>query len=427
MNIIPVQGLCVKASAGQRSGQIFVRNVEVGGSIPLTSTRTSGTVAAGPVRVPAGKVPGVQTNRKSPDRTATRGALGSLKDLARQGRDVARRLRQPDEAPDPRPTLIRLLFPEAGPEQVSELADRLPPYDSLTGHDLRRLLAGVDRMHSVSPVTVRARRSDVHKIDLADFSMWIDEADSSVSHTVLSERIYEPHLTRLMKHFLEPGMTFVDVGSNIGYFTLLAAAAVGPTGRVYAVEANSENCRLILSSVMSNGFDHVELLPFAASDKAGWAYFTAHVGSNGGLIGESLDTLIDTPGEVVPCATLDSLLGDQRVDFLKLDVEGAEGLVLNGAIGVLERHQPIVTSELSAEMMERVSGVTLREYVHTLEARGYTGFVIERTDETVLRPVAGADALVAEWPGRFHLEDLLFLPPQRAADAAPFLREGSAA
>jgi FkbM family methyltransferase len=394
--------------------------------------------------------------------------LASLRGAARRGRSAARRLRErlageqaqkealvrllrPDATPERvreiagalpaiaamggadrhtlladlqrghRAAVLRVLFPEAGPDLIDGLVDQIPDVDHLGGGDVRRILAGVDRQTTVSPFVVQARRPDVTRIDLDDFSLWLDLTDSQVSHTLMGVRSYEPHLSRLLRHFLQPGMTFVDVGANIGYFAMLGAAAVGPSGRVYAIEASSENCRLLLASAGTNGFEHVEVLPVAASDRAGWAYFSAHVGSNGGLVSDAPDTILDRPGQVVPCATLDSLLGDQRVDVLKLDVEGAEGLALDGAAGLIERHRPVVTSELSVEMLHRVSGTTVHHIVAGLESRGYASFVIEREGEALLRPVADADELVAAWPHFGHLEDLLFLPPDRLAEAAPFV------
>ena len=162
-------------------------------------------------------------------------------------------------------------------------------------------------------------------------------------------------------------MTVVDVGANLGYYSLLASRLVGPSGRVVALEPNSENCRLLLSSLRLNGSTNVELLPVAADVATGWAYYSTHVGSNGGLIDGN--DLLAHPGVVVPTFRLDELVYE-RVDFLKMDVEGAEGRVVRGATRIIERDRPIVTTELKDEMLTRVSGVSVRDYLGYFEGLG---------------------------------------------------------
>ena len=122
-------------------------------------------------------------------------------------------------------------------------------------------------------------------------------------------------------------MTVVDVGANLGYYSLLASKLVGPSGRVIALEPNSENCRLLLSSLRLDGITNVQLIPVAADTATGWAYYSTHVGSNGGLIDDA--DLLRHPGVVVPTFRLDDLV-EQPVGLLKMDVEGAEGRVDQG-------------------------------------------------------------------------------------------------
>src|SRR5690606_15185214 len=96
---------------------------------------------------------------------------------------------------------------------------------------------------------------------------------------------YEPHVTAEVRRLLQPGMTFVDVGANIGYFALLAASLVGAQGKVIAFEPNLENCELLRRSIAANGFDDfVHVHPYAVAEKA--QFFTLDVGtsSNGRII-----------------------------------------------------------------------------------------------------------------------------------------------
>ena len=147
----------------------------------------------------------------------------------------------------------------------------------------------------------------------------------------------------------------VDVGANLGYYSLLAAQLVGPSGRSWHLEPNSENCRLLLSSLRLAGVTNVELLPVAADVSSGWAYYSTHVGSNGGLVNE--EDLLSRPGTVVPTFPLDELV-TRQVDFLKMDVEAPKDGSSRGPARIIEHDRPIITTELKEEMLRRVSGMT---------------------------------------------------------------------
>jgi FkbM family methyltransferase len=280
-------------------------------------------------------------------------------------------------------------------------------------HDLgqlRALLATMERQFAPSPVTIRFGRPDVVIRQFERFALALDAADPSVSQPIAADGGWEPHTTEVFKRFIRPGMTVVDIGANVGWFTMLAASLVGPSGSVVAVEPWSENCRLIITSLRRNGFDHVELWPLALDRQRGWAHFMTHVGSNGGLIGAEPDDIASGRGTIVPTFTLDELVGDDRpIDFVKIDVEGAEHRVLLGGQRTLERCRPIVLSEFSLDMTRRISGVEPVEYLDWFVDRGWKLHVISRTDGS-LRPYTKAGELLDWWPGPYHLEDLLLLP-----------------
>jgi FkbM family methyltransferase len=276
--------------------------------------------------------------------------------------------------------------------------------------DVRHVLGTLDRGLSPSPVAVRFRSDDLRWVTIGDLTFALDVADASVSRPIIEDNIWEPHLTAIFRRFIKPGDHVIDIGANIGYFTALASQLVGGHGRVTAVEPNSENCRLILATADRNGLHNIDLLPVALDATRGWAHFSTHIGSNGSMRRAEIDGIIADAGLIVPTFPLDSLV-ERAVNFVKIDVEGAEYRALQGAQRILDHDRPIVSSEFSVEMIERISGVPAREYLALFTDRGYQINVIERTDGS-LRPYANADALLATWPTPIHLEDLLFLPPK---------------
>ena len=146
---------------------------------------------------------------------------------------------------------------------------------------------------------------------------------------------YEWTMQRRMASELKPGSVFYDVGANVGLYTLLAATRVAP-GRVYAMEPLPANVGYLRKHLTLNGMRNVDVLELAISDQAGTAHFEAEETRAMGRIG--------TRGSVVvQASTLDALLREGRLappDFIKMDIEGAEFLALQGARECFVRHQP---------------------------------------------------------------------------------------
>lgn len=148
---------------------------------------------------------------------------------------------------------------------------------------------------------------------------------------------------------LRPGDVFIDIGANVGFFSMLAARLVGRSGEVFALEPVPDNVAAVRANARRNRFGNVTVLRLAASDSNGRAALvtTKHPG---GAVLASADSPPDPVGEIeVETATVDSLIATGRVeppDLVKIDVEGAEPAVLAGMMSTLARHQPVVVIEV---------------------------------------------------------------------------------
>lgn len=179
------------------------------------------------------------------------------------------------------------------------------------------------------------------------FGDWIylDSRDTSLSPAIMLTGNWEPWITKVFYETVKPGMSVVDVGCNCGFYAILAARAVGETGRVVAVDANPRMVDLTRRSISANGMmyraravhgaviDSPRMVEIGVPDE--------HMGSGSLLIREGIAgdhvTLIQAPGD-----RLETFLGDnKRVDVLKIDAEGAEPLILRGAEEVLTANRNI--------------------------------------------------------------------------------------
>lgn len=300
--------------------------------------------------------------------------------------------------------LVELLYPTL-PDELRPVLDEAAAGDLAQVTTIRRMLGTIEHQVAPTAFSVQLTEGDAVRCTVGGVELLCDVADAAVTPGLCSGQ-YESHLTAVFERYCRPGMTVIDVGANIGYYSLLASRLVGPTGRVVALEPNSENCRLLLSSLRLSDVSNVQLLPVAADAATGWAYYSTHVGSNGGLIEEG--DLLSQPGTVVPTFRLDDLV-EGPVDFLKMDVEGAEGRVIEGATRIIERDRPIVTTELKDEMLMRVSGTTVGDYLGYFETMGYTPSLLESATGAE-KPYRSVAELLADWAESDVLRDLLLLP-----------------
>jgi FkbM family methyltransferase len=286
---------------------------------------------------------------------------------------------------------------ETSPEDIFYcfrlLLGRTPCSEELTGHmavvgaPLSEVVATFLNSAEFDVRELAGARTDGALLFERDgYSMYVDPNDQAVGR-VMAAGAYEPHVFATLQRLVRPGDTVVDIGANIGSFALFGAHLVGADGRVVAIEPNPANCRLIEASRAHNGFDHLEVHAVAAS-RANGALALHAAWSNGSVSGlsENIATLMRS--QIVQGMRLDDLLQLDRLDFVKIDVEGFELDALMGFRRHLRRFRPIIVSEFAPGMMHDPKG-----YIGFLQALGYRISVI-RDDGTPEDVGQDADAII---------------------------------
>jgi FkbM family methyltransferase len=247
------------------------------------------------------------------------------------------------------------------------------------GHEVRRGWSVRDLVHSfvTSPEFLEREaiplEASEHEVvhAAAGFDIYVNPRDWVVGRPLHDTGEYEPHVADVLTSYLTPGANFLDVGANIGYYSLLAASRVGPQGVVIACEPNPYCCALLLASARRNKLTNVQLFPFGASDAFAFNHLETS-DSNGELaaLPDSVEDLLSS--RLVFSAPLDWIVRDQHISVIKLDVEGAEHLALSGARRLLERSSPVIISEFCPRRLELVSGVNAERYLQLLIDAGYS-------------------------------------------------------
>jgi len=208
--------------------------------------------------------------------------------------------------------------------------------------------------------------------------------DSVLSKVIVDG--FEENEIIFMQKFLKPGDTFLDIGSNIGLFSLLASGIVGPTGKIIAFEPSPLTYSRLMENITLNDFKNITARNIGLSDKTGtlemqqsdngydaWNTFAP---ADSGKFHKSIS---------VPVATLDDELAHvtkENIALIKLDVEGWEKYVLEGGLQFLRDHSPTLIIEFT-DSNTFAAGYFVQDIFTLLESLGYQWFTYENNQLAV--------------------------------------------
>lgn len=221
---------------------------------------------------------------------------------------------------------------------------------------------------------------------------------------------YELPLQRFIKKNIRSGMICMDVGANMGAMALHMALRVGETGKVFAFEPLPTNAQRLREHSIRNGFENrLHLLQIALSNADGDLEFlaapTSHVNQGMGSLVE-IDHGDLTARIVVQARRLDTFCISQsikKLDFVKVDIQGAEPHFLAGARQTLAHLRPRLVMEVAPSGLSS-SGHTSQDLLSQMEALGYHAYVIKPSGDKGIRLTAAQCS-----PG-FTAESVLFEP-----------------
>jgi FkbM family methyltransferase len=229
------------------------------------------------------------------------------------------------------------------------------------------LLTGPDRERALAALHEPLAGS------LDGLTFYYRPSDTVLGAAVAHYGSYEPDVAHVIERYLPEGGTYIDIGANIGLHAIRGARAVGPTGRVICYEPSPDNVESLTMTMAVNGFDRFATVrPVAAGDKPGQVPLHARRGQSNATV-EQGDVRWPSDIQVlVPSIPLDDELLDlDRIDLIKMDVEGCEPLVVMGMIDALKKHRPSMIFEFFPDAIRRTSGHDPLGFLVDIERMGY--------------------------------------------------------
>jgi len=209
---------------------------------------------------------------------------------------------------------------------------------------------------------------------------WEVGKDSDISAAALALRSWEEFEMNLFLSALKPGMTVVDVGASFGFYTCLAAGAVGPSGKVYAFEPFMPTYNLLLRNIERNGLKNVLPSSEAISNKIG-IMDTYLNQSEAGIISAPQVTSTGVIPMQVPCISLDNVL-TSPLDVVKIDAEGYDLHVIQGMERLIEENKNLVLFVEVGPKWLKHAGSSMELLLGTLE-KSFVLYLIKEKEETV--------------------------------------------
>lgn len=213
--------------------------------------------------------------------------------------------------------------------------------------------------------------------------LYIDSRDTVIAPQIMTLGHWERFNTAVVRRLVKPGMRFVDIGANCGYFSVLGGSLVGETGRVFSFEPQPRAFELLTSSLRANGYVlRSKLYNVALSDHDGRARFRFRDGDFGGGSLHIQDARVQSENftEIeVPVHRGDSLLQKHgAIDFIKIDAEGAEVAIIDGLTQTLAQ-SPNVHLLLEFNPGYIAKHRSVAEFCSQLEGLGFSAYPV--TDE----------------------------------------------
>ncbi len=195
-------------------------------------------------------------------------------------------------------------------------------------------------------------------------------------------KLYEQETCQFLAAILQDGDTFIDIGAHVGWFTTFAAALVGPTGEVWSVEPNRSNFAHLVDHIAMNEAWHVRPLHMALGNRRTVEPLAIAPDNDGGHAvravsdsAERADALTASNVQPTYVGTLDDLLLHRpfkSLKAIKIDAEGAEHAIMNGAEQLLARHRvPYVIAEMN-EACLRMAGSSEMSFRAFMTSLGYS-------------------------------------------------------
>ncbi|MFX1445593.1 MAG: FkbM family methyltransferase [Promethearchaeota archaeon] len=234
--------------------------------------------------------------------------------------------------------------------------------------------------------------------------MYLDTTDSL---GLSSSEFHENFETQLVRNLIKKGDTVLDIGANIGYYTLIFAKLVGREGKVFAFEPDLENFNLLKKNVKINGYRNIILVNKAVSNKNGKEKLYISIYNKGDH--RIFDVNDGRKYIEIETIKLDDYFKNYNgnIDFIKIDVQGAEGGVIEGMLNLLEKNRDLKILSEFVPSLSTLFGFKPKEFFNMLLKNGFKPNYIDEKRQKIF-PIIVDDWIKKGFFDKINYVNILF-------------------
>ena len=255
---------------------------------------------------------------------------------------------------------------------------------SFCGNFLLRIASVIHRQCSRSMLIKQAAPRSLYKTIYDDY-YWLNTT-GYIDTCIINQGVFEGSSTRIVKKLVKKGDVILDIGANIGYYSVILAKLVGTTGRVLCFEPTAHYRSVLMQNLKANNISNADVFDFGLSDKE--QALNIYIDNSTATLhptGSTTNTIV----ERIKLITLDTFVKTDslvEIDFVKIDVDGHEPHFFEGAWQALEYFDPIILLEISHIHFLK-AGVTAWDFYDTLKGKGYRIYHEDNLVELISREV----------------------------------------
>lgn len=218
-------------------------------------------------------------------------------------------------------------------------------------------------------------------VKIFEMKLFINPKDKILSDIIIKDGIWEPEETKFATKIIKKGWVVLDIGANIGYYTLLFSKLVGKKGKVFSFEPDAENFTLLEQNVRENKLKNIVLINKAVSDKTGKIKLFLDEENKG-------DHKIYNSYDGRKSVTIESVRLDDyfknykgKIDFIKMDIQGAEGLATLGMLNLLKKQKHITVLTEYWPMGLYKAGINPQKYLTLFKKSGFCLYELDKNNQ----------------------------------------------
>jgi FkbM family methyltransferase len=220
--------------------------------------------------------------------------------------------------------------------------------------------------------SVKTDRLKLHETETGKYFLPVDAVEDHVASSIRNNKVFDLEVVDCVKNFIADGSVVLDIGANFGQMTVIFSKVVGDNGKVFSFEADDFICEILKKNIQVNNCNNVEVIFGAVHDidKSILTFPTQDFIKYGAYGSYGIDYKNKQTGRQVESLTIDGLGIKEKIDFMKIDIQGGDLHAMKGAVNTINKNMMPILFEFEYSLQDDLS-LSFQEYIDFVHSIGY--------------------------------------------------------